>query len=99
MHLEVIKPLVKKSSQEINCNICKLMDYTHKDYSLFKHLKKLVFFYLHRGNEIDGPICHYCVVKAIFKGFPEGTKEIEVQVHEGKKIISKKFYEGDPNFK
>lgn len=95
MRLQIIQP---KSGNEgkkiINCVSCKIMDYTHNDYSLFKSLSKLVYFFLLNGKDKKGPICHYCVEREVILLTDKNVKEIDVEVIDGEQRTTRRFYEG-----
>lgn len=95
MHLTIIQPKTgKEGKKAINCVACKLMDYTHEDYSLFKGLGKLVYFFLHNGKDKKGPLCHYCIEKEVILSTPTIVKEIDVEVIDGEQRTTRRFYEG-----
>lgn len=86
--LTIIQPEPKKKAT-LNCCKCKLFDYSHAEYEMFKGLSKLVYFKFADGS---GPFCHYCITDEVLAKFPKGTKEVEVAILDGKLKTQRKMY-------
>lgn len=86
--LKIIQPEPKKK-EVLNCCKCKLMDYSHSEYQMFKGLGKLVYF---KFADESGPFCHYCITEEVLSKFPTGTKEVEVVIFDGKLQTQRKMY-------